>query len=108
MPARATASLTAAPPSFTAGRSLYPPPKRPMGVRAPSTITDEVMAALLSRSVQPFYGAGGAVTVLLDRGGRRERYGLRSPPFDPTDRFLAQVERGLRGLPLPPAQGGPD
>src|SRR5437016_2920076 len=38
----------AAAPSFTAGRSLNPPPKRPMGVRAPSMITDEVMAALLS------------------------------------------------------------
>src|ERR1041385_3881902 len=49
----------AAAPSFTAGTSLDPPPKRPMGVRAPSTMTDEVMASSFRmgsrRRSNPFY-----------------------------------------------------
>src|SRR5205823_2079563 len=58
MPERWSAALMAWPPSVTAGRSLKAPPNFPMGVRAPSTITDEVMVRLLlDRNSHPFYGS---------------------------------------------------
>src|SRR5690349_2734278 len=60
-PERSRAARMAAPPSFTAGTSLNPPPNLPIGVRAPATITDEVIHQLLREtggSLLPSYEGG--------------------------------------------------
>src|SRR5213593_4850539 len=101
----------AAAPSLAAGTSLNPPPNRPMGVRAPSTMTDEVMTALLSKTPGHCREGGrtGRSETLLDAGGRRRERGRMRGRLSAVDgdRLLGEVEGRTVGL-GPGGQRGPD
>src|SRR5437016_11910307 len=67
-PERWTACSMACAPSLTADRSLNPPANLPMGVRAPETMTDVVMAnssRVLERDPISILRAGRAATFRL-------------------------------------------
>src|SRR5919202_2981339 len=91
MPARSSAALMATPPRSAAEKSLSEPSSRPIGVRAPLTMTERDMAA--SRGGPPTVATAGSVPPYHE-GGRGvhlpPRIG-RGPPHG------HQRDEGLRG-----------
>src|SRR5690606_41090812 len=82
-PARSSAAFMAIPPNSTAERSASEPRSRPMGVRAPATITEPDMTALHeynAATVTPYPWAYRALPVARPSAGKGERRAAQDRP----------------------------